>query len=64
MYPADSIRSDAEIHTRIHFEAVLGFARTNSIKIAKQPMTEKEHDTRVRQAVPNDTQAVAFCASE
>jgi len=64
MYPADSIRSDAEIHTRIHFEAVFGLARTNSIKIARQPMTEKEHDTRVRQAVPNGMQTVVLCPSE
>lgn len=64
MYPADSKRSDTDIHTRIHFEAVLGFAKTNSIKITRQPMTEKEHDTRVRQAVPNDMQEVVLCASE
>lgn len=62
-YPAESKRSDTEIHTKIHLEAVLGFAKMNSRKITRQPMMEREHDTMVRQAVPNDTQAVELCAS-
>lgn len=56
MYPADIRKSDTVIHTKIHLDAVLVFEKMNCTKITRQPMTEREHDTIVRQAVPKGTQ--------